>query len=223
MRERVVRAIVQPHSLAERVMVIPFSLLILAWSADPALAHHAMGGVTPTTFWHGLLSGLAHPVIGLDHLAAVIAVGCLAATQPQGRLLALAYVAASLLGAGAHIGEKPVPNAEVFVALAVVALGLMLFRASPLRRDVALALFAGAGLVNGYALGETIAGALPSPIVGYFAGLALVQTAIALAAMSGLLLLAARPALNLLMVRAAGAFAVGAGVAVILQRYVTGA
>lgn len=36
--------------------------------ARPALAHHAMGNTTPNTFAEGLVSGLAHPIIGLDHL-----------------------------------------------------------------------------------------------------------------------------------------------------------
>ena len=60
-----------------------------------------------------------------------------------------------MVGAAAHIGEATVPNAEVFVALRVVALGLIVFRKTPLRRDLAFALFAAAGLINGYALGET--------------------------------------------------------------------
>ena len=108
----------------------------------------------------GSLSGLGHPVIGLGHLAAVIAVGCLAATQPKGELLAAGYVIASMVGAAAHIGEATVPNADVFVALSVV--DARPDRVPEERRCgaiLSLALFAAAGLVNGYALGETIAAA----------------------------------------------------------------
>ena len=200
-----------------------FAALLALFAVDPALAHHAMGGTTPTTFGHGLLSGLGHPVIGLDHLAAIVAVGCLAATQPKGALLAAGYVIATVVGAAAHIGEATVPNAEVFVALSVVALGLVVFRKAPLRRDLAFALFAAAGLINGYALGETIAGAERTPIVAYFIGLAAIQTAIALAVMFGVRLLTARAPLQLLAMRVIGAFAVGAGAAILLQRYATGA
>jgi urease accessory protein len=199
------------------------ALLVVLAAADPALAHHPTGGTTPTTFWHGLLSGLGHPVIGLDHLAAVIAVGCLAATQPKGALLAAGYVIATMIGAAAHIGEASVPNAEVFVALSVVALGLIVFRKTPLRRDVAFALFAAAGLLNGYALGETIAGAERTPIIAYFIGLALIQTAIALAVMFGQRMLSGRTQVQLLATRVIGSFAVGAGAAILLQRYATGA
>ena len=197
--------------------------LMALLAIDPALAHHPMGGATPATFWHGLLSGLGHPVIGLDHLAAIIAVGCLAATQPKGAVLVAGYVIATVVGAAAHIGEATVPNAEVFVALSVVALGLIVFRKQPLRRDLSFALFAAAGLINGYALGETIAGAERTPIFAYFIGLAAIQIAIALAVMLGVRLLTTRASLQLLAMRVIGAFAVGAGAAIVLQRYMSGA
>lgn len=198
------------------------AVLVLFVGADPALAHHVMDGTMPTTFAHGLLSGLGHPVIGLDHLAAVIAVGCLAATQPKGAALAAGYVIATMIGAAAHIGEASVPYAEVFVALSVVALGLVVFRSNPLRRDLAFALFAAAGLVNGYALGETIAGAERTPLLAYFIGLAAIQTAIALAVMFGVRWLAGRAPLQLLAMRVIGASAVSVGAVMLLQRYATG-
>ena len=40
-----------------------------------ALAHHGIDGRTPTTFAEGLISGLAHPVLGLDHLVFLLAAG----------------------------------------------------------------------------------------------------------------------------------------------------
>src|SRR5258708_8698214 len=50
----------------------------------PACAHHVMGGATPATFAQGLLSGLGHPVIGLAHLAFLLAVGlAVAASGPS--------------------------------------------------------------------------------------------------------------------------------------------
>lgn len=52
--------------------------LLLA-STCAALAHHAMGGQLPQTFGQGLLSGIGHPVIGVDHFAFVVAVGIVAA------------------------------------------------------------------------------------------------------------------------------------------------
>ena len=45
-----------------------------------AWAHHFMGGGLPQTFTQGLLSGLGHPVIGLDHAAFIVAAGFFLAT-----------------------------------------------------------------------------------------------------------------------------------------------
>src|SRR5262245_65599030 len=92
--------------------ILNLAALIALFVADPALAHHAMDGATPTTFWHGLLSGLGHPVIGLDHLAAIIAVGCLAAAQSKGALIADGYVCATMVGAAANYGDTNVSNTE---------------------------------------------------------------------------------------------------------------
>lgn len=39
---------------------------LLALLPLPAFAHHAMGGATPSTLGQAFISGIAHPVIGLD-------------------------------------------------------------------------------------------------------------------------------------------------------------
>ena len=72
-------------------------------AAEPAFAHHLMGGKIPATFGEGILSGLGHPVIGIDHLAAVVAVGCLAAAHRAGALLAVAFVVAMMCGVAVHL------------------------------------------------------------------------------------------------------------------------
>ena len=197
-------------------------LILVSFLADPALAHHAVGGGTPLTFTQGLLSGLGHPIIGLDHLAAVIAVGCLAASQRRGALLVIGYVTFMMIGAAAHLGEATVAGAEVFVALSVVALGAVLVLTKPVRIDVAVALFAFAGLVHGYALGEAIAGAEAEPRYGYFIGLVMVQSAIALAVMAAVRALAmhaSKPA----AVRMLGAGVVCFGLILLVQQIVSAA
>jgi urease accessory protein len=189
----------------------------------PALAHHVMEGKMPVSFAEGFLSGLGHPVIGLDHLAAVIAVGCLAASQRHGAALAISYVVAMMIGAAAHIGEATVAGAEFLVAISVIALGLVLLRARSLRADIAFALFAFAGLVNGYALGESIAGAEAAPLYAYFIGLALIQTAIALAAMQVARMVAARTSLQPTMIRVFGAVVIAVGLGMLVVQFISGA
>lgn len=154
---------------------------LLVMLAQPALAHHVMGGAMPANWRQGLLSGLGHPVIGFDHFAAIVAAGFIASRRPRGGLMVGLYITAMIAGAATHVQGITLPGSEILVAVSLLALGV----AMQLRLATAIAsvLFAAAGFVNGYALGETIAGAEASPLVFYFAGLAIIQTAVALAAM----------------------------------------
>jgi urease accessory protein len=195
----------------------------LLLAAEPAAAHHVMGGTMPATFADGLLSGLGHPLIGLDHLAALVAVGCLAAWQRRGAVLAIGYVLAMLLGAAGHVGAATLPASELLAALAVIALGAVLIATREAPAWLALGLFLFAGLVHGYALGESIVGAQPAPLYAYFIGLALVQSAIALAVMAGVKALLARSSAELLARRLAGAGIAAIGLVVLVQQFMPGA
>src|SRR3954452_2728996 len=84
---------------------------------DPALAHHVMGGRMAVTFGEGLLSGLGHPIIGLDHFAAIIAVACLAAAHRAGPSLVVGFIVAMIAGVAVHVRGTTVPAAEMMVAL----------------------------------------------------------------------------------------------------------
>src|SRR6266705_841511 len=61
-----------------------------------AWAHHFMGGGPPETFAQGLLSGLGHPVIGLDHAAFIVAAGFFLASVEGGMWGILALIAKPL-------------------------------------------------------------------------------------------------------------------------------
>jgi urease accessory protein len=154
-----------------------------ALSIDPALAHHVMGGRVPETFADGLLSGLAHPIIGLDHFAAIVAVACLASAHRAGPFLVVGFVVAMIAGVTIHVRGTTLPVAEIIVALSVIVLGAVLLRNRSLHTGAALALFIAAGLTHGYALGETIYGSETSPLAGYFIGLVAIQSAVALSVM----------------------------------------
>jgi urease accessory protein len=179
----------------------------------PAIAHHAMERALPATLAQGLLSGLGHPIIGLDHLAAVAAIGCIASWHQAGWRLLVASVLAMMAGAAAHVQGLGVPVSEVLVALSVIALGAVLMFGRLLPSALALGLFALVGLLHGYALGESIVGAEKTPLVAYFAGLAAVQVAIGLAAMAAARVLADRYVAMLTPMRAVGAVVALVGVA----------
>jgi urease accessory protein len=192
-------------------------LAILA-VADPALAHHVMGGRQAATFGEGLLSGLGHPVIGIDHFAAVIAIGCLAAAHRSGAALVVGYIVAMMCGVGLHLLGANVPAAELLVALTVLGLGAIVVWRREMPAGAALTLFAIVGLIHGYALGESIYGAERTPLTAYLIGLAVIQSAIALGAMT-----VAKAALrrsDLVMVRLIGAGVAGAGVVILVQQLI---
>lgn len=184
----------------------------LVFAATPALAHHAMDGMLPRTAAQGFLSGLGHPVIGLDHLAFLLLAGLLA--EGQGRLAALvpAFVFASIGGAALHLFSPGLPGSEILVALSLIVAGVCLVRPMHWAVPTLVSGFVLAGLAHGYAFGESILGAEPTPIATYLAGLGVVQTLLAFGA--GLLLRQSASVRGLsrpagLLGTAAGVFAFG--------------
>ena len=188
-----------------------FAVAILGVPLAPALAHHVMDGRLPGTLVEGLLSGLGHPIIGVDHLVAVIAVGCLAALHRRGAQLAVGYVLAMIVGAAVHLRGATVPGAELMVALSLLGLGAILIWRQPVGAGVVAGLFAIAGLFHGYALGESIVGVEPTPLVSYFVGLAAIQALIALVAFKFARLVVAPGANAPWTLRAAGAVVAAVG------------
>jgi urease accessory protein len=186
--------------------------------ADPAFAHHVMGGHQATTFGEGLLSGLGHPVIGIDHFAAVVAIGCLAAAQRTGAVSVIGYIVAMMCGVGLHLLGTTVPAAELLVALTVLGLGAVVVARRDMPMGAALTLFALVGLLHGYALGESIYGAERTPLVAYLIGLAVIQSAVALIAMT--IAKAALRRSDPVMVRLIGAGVAGVGIAILVQQLV---
>ena len=157
--------------------------LLVGLAPLPAAAHHVMDGELPSTLLEGLLSGLGHPVIGPDHLAFVIALGIAAAVVPGPLAVIAAFVALSAAGVLLHIAELDVPMIEPLVALTVLLAGAALVWSRSMTRPVWIGLAAIAGLLHGYAFGESIVGAERSVLGAYIIGIALVTALIASVAM----------------------------------------
>ncbi|MGB7085052.1 MAG: HupE/UreJ family protein [Phormidesmis sp.] len=159
--------------------------------ALPAMAHHPFGSMAPDSFYEGVVSGLGHPVIGLDHLAFVIALGLLAAVLRRGVMVPIAFLLSALVGTGLHLAELTLPAAELVISGSVLLSGALV--ASDRSEDssknnlvsrlsspsVVILLAALAGLFHGYAYGEAVIGAEPTPLMAYLLGLTVVQGAIA--------------------------------------------
>jgi urease accessory protein len=143
--------------------------------ASPAFAHHAMDGKLPTNFFEGFMSGLAHPIIGLDHLAFIIAIGLLSARQEKGLLIPAAFVLAAMVGTEIHVFGWDLPGSEIVISASVIAFGALLILSKKQNWLVLAGLGAIAGLFHGYAYGESIVGAEMTPLVAYLAGFSLIQ------------------------------------------------
>jgi len=190
-------------SVSRRLGVLAIMMMV----AQPAWAHHVMDGSLPQTFLQGLLSGFGHPVIGVDHLAAIVGVGILAALAGRSAAVVLAFSVAVIAGVGLHLSGIDLPASELFVGLTTLLIGALVILRQSMSAGRALLLFALAGLVHGYALGESIVGAEASPLVAYLFGLLIMQTAIGVSVYAAVRSLARWPA------RTAGLTVVGVLVA----------
>lgn len=178
----------------------------VALTADPALAHHVMGGAMPATAWQGLLSGLGHPVIGLDHFAFVIGVGLMSWLAGHRFLLPLVFVAATVLGCFAHIQRMDLPLSEFAIVITLLVAACVVGLRWQIPIGLSALLFAAAGFFHGYAYGESIVGAEATPLVAYVLGFAAIQYALAVAAGIALPTIVARDfATELTAARVAGA------------------
>jgi len=141
----------------------------------PSWAHHPFEGVEPQqlSFAQGLVSGLAHPLLGTDHLVFLLAIVVMAlVTTGQWviPLLASGLVCSALaVMVGATPGDGLSLALELVVTFSLIAAGLA--QAGWLSPGVLLP-FMG---VHGFLLGETMIGAEPTPLLAYGLGLLLSQ------------------------------------------------
>ena len=155
-----------------RLALTALPFLALAFGANPALAHAGHE--------HGLVAGFLHPLMGADHVAAMVAIGLWAASlgwqrgwlPPVGFLAGMAGGIALGLAGGIGLGFGVV---ETAVAGSLIVLGAMLAMAQPFRPAVALPLLLVAGLVHGLAHGGEIGGAALPTALGMLAGSALLH------------------------------------------------
>ncbi len=168
-------------SIGKLLFIVAGAIATLGLLPSTALAHHALSGRLPSNGLEGFYSGLAHPMIGLDHFCFVLAIGVLAATQVRGLWLPIVFVLAGLGGTLLHLAEFNLPLVEVGVAGSLLLAGWFLARRQGLPLVALLGLGAIAGIFHGYAYGESIVGAEMTPLTAYLAGLTLIQLGVAIA------------------------------------------
>lgn len=155
-------------------LVTVFFLLMLA---VPVMAHHPMGGRLPGNGFEGFLSGFAHPLIGPDHFAFMVAVGLLSAVKQQGVSILVAFIVSSMVGTGLHVLGLDIPFTELFISGSVLLFGVLLARQNKYKPNTFLIMLLAAisGVFHGYAYGEAVVGAETAPLLSYLVGFTTIQ------------------------------------------------
>lgn len=157
-------------------LVLAIALLILTPSL--AFAHTGLGHEA------GFLHGLEHPIGGLDHILAMVAVGVFAFVL-GGRalwLVPLSFVAMMLVGFGIGAAQIELPFVELGIAVSSIVIGAAAAWGRPMPVAAAMALVGVFAIFHGHAHGAE----MPADASGisYAAGFAL---STALLHLSGLL------------------------------------
>ena len=150
--------------------ILPLAALA-ALLATPASAH------LPPGEYGSFASGLTHPLFGLDHVLAMIAVGLWAA-QIGGRAVwtvPTGFVAAMLTGFLLALAGAPLPAVEPVILASIMVLGTVVALALRPGAGVAVALVAALGLFHGHAHGGELGGA---QALGFGAGFVLATAAL---------------------------------------------
>ena len=139
------------------IQTLPAALVLVP---SVALAHTGHGGTI------GLMHGFTHPITGIDHVLAALAVGVLAA-QLGGRalwLVPLTFVSVMMIAGVLGTAGIRLPLAELGIALSVVVLGLAISFSFGVQVPAAITLVGFFAVFHGYAHGTEMpvtASALP--------------------------------------------------------------
>lgn len=123
--------------------------------AAPAFAHTGI-----EAHGHGFVAGFAHPLMGLDHMLAMLGVGVWAAQLGKRAtwLVPAAFVAAMIAGAGLALSGAPLPMVELGIAGSVLAIGALIAFGTRLPVGMAMGLVGLFALFHGHAHGTELPG-----------------------------------------------------------------
>ncbi len=164
------------------LLLIPLLLLLLSPTAQ---AHHLLSllHLKPSPL-AGFFSGLAHPVLGPDHLLFLLALSLVGLRHRAPWMLGL--LATGLAGSALGLVIPGLPGAEALVSFTLVVMALVLMGRLPLL--VLVPAFA----LHGYVLSASVLGWTTMPIAFYLIGLMLSQGALLLLSLTVLRRLGAR-------------------------------
>jgi urease accessory protein len=129
-----------------------FFATFLVFLALPAWAHTGEG------YGGGFVAGFTHPILGWDHVAAMVAVGLWGAFlgSPAIWTLPVVFPLVMAVGAAAGIAGLPVPAVETGIALSAAVLGLMIVLAARPPLWIAAVIVGAFAIFHGYAHGTEL-------------------------------------------------------------------
>lgn len=142
---------------------IALGLAMLA--STPAFAH-----LDPVE--HGsFAAGFSHPLLGLDHILAMVGVGLWASLLGDRAVWAVpsAFVVTMMVGFAAAMANIGLPFVEPVIAASVVVLGLLALVALQAPTSIAMVMVGAFALFHGYAHGGELGEAGALPFMGGFA------------------------------------------------------
>jgi urease accessory protein len=145
------------------IAVLTVAITVLA-TASPAFAHEGTGVAG------GFLSGFLHPILGRDHVAAMVAVGLWGAflRAPAIWLLPIVFPLVMAFGGALGIAGVPLPAVETGIAASAVVLGVMVLAGARPPLWVAVLIVGTFAIFHGHAHGTELPAAADA--VSYAAG-----------------------------------------------------
>ncbi|WP_346909083.1 HupE/UreJ family protein [uncultured Roseibium sp.] len=135
---------------------------ITAAAVSPTLAH--TGGLVT-----GFGAGVSHPVLGADHLLAMVAVGLWSAAQPREKAWQAPVLFMLLLvsGAGLGLAAMPLPFVEAGILASIFGLAVLLVAGRRIPSALALTVIGIFAVLHGHAHGSEAAGAIGAYMAGF--------------------------------------------------------
>ena len=108
---------------------------------------------------HSFLDGLVHPLTGMDHMAAMVAVGLWSAMTARRVWLApIAFAGMLFVGALMGLGGLELPAVEPMIAASLLVLGLLVATQAKLPATLAAGVVGAFAIFHGVAHGTELAG-----------------------------------------------------------------
>lgn len=160
-----------------RLLAVPVTAAVLsATVVQPVLGHE-----NQVIQYGSFLTGLTHPVLGLDHFLAMVSVGIVSALIGGRAILTVpaTFVAMMMVGGIAGASEVGLPSeaVELAIAISVILLGAVILLDRRLATPVAMAVVAFFGFFHGFAHGAEIPAIADALVyaIGFVSGTALLH------------------------------------------------